>query len=56
MTNGEVVPVWVKEDSSKIPLSAFVSGTYLYIATDSEAYVKKNPSEKRGRFLIEPTN
>lgn len=55
-SNGEVVPVWTKDDASKITIFPFVSSNWLYLATDPEAFVQRNSSMKRGRFFVQPTN
>lgn len=56
LPDGEIVPVWTKDDGSKITIVPFVTNSYVYLAADPEAFAKKFSSKKRGRFFIEATD
>ncbi|KIO16978.1 hypothetical protein M407DRAFT_33374 [Tulasnella calospora MUT 4182] len=56
LANGEVIPVWKKDDTSQITLFPFVAGTsYLYLTADAEAYAQ-HYDEKRAKLFIEATD
>ncbi|KIO19577.1 hypothetical protein M407DRAFT_246124 [Tulasnella calospora MUT 4182] len=48
MDNGEVIPVWKKDNASKITLVAMLFGGAPCLVPDAEAFIRKNPSAKRG--------
>ncbi|KIO19580.1 hypothetical protein M407DRAFT_30772 [Tulasnella calospora MUT 4182] len=54
--NGEVIPVWKKDNTSEITLVPFANTSYIYLAADPEAYSGEYPSENRAKLFIEPTN
>ncbi|KIO30651.1 hypothetical protein M407DRAFT_20366 [Tulasnella calospora MUT 4182] len=54
LANGEVIPVWKKDETNKTRLFAFINSSTLYLAPDPEAYSKDNLSEKRVKLFVEP--
>ncbi|KIO19584.1 hypothetical protein M407DRAFT_30775 [Tulasnella calospora MUT 4182] len=49
LDNGEVVPVWTKDDTSETTLFVMTYGNFLYLVADPEAFA-------RAKFFVEPTD
>ncbi|KIO24043.1 hypothetical protein M407DRAFT_26573 [Tulasnella calospora MUT 4182] len=54
LENGEVTPVWKKNDSSEIPLFVFVEGSTLYLVADPVVYGQNYGGETQAKLFIEP--
>ncbi|KIO32671.1 hypothetical protein M407DRAFT_18430 [Tulasnella calospora MUT 4182] len=56
LKNGEIIPVWKKDDANKVILVTFVAGLVPLLVADPTAYSERWSKERRAKLFIECTD